>query len=463
MKKFFNIRRLKYGSNSIILTISVIGIVILLNILLTGHNMRYDMTQNKLHTLSDKTKQVLNGLDEEVDIIGFFKDDSQLLPQIAELVKEYKHESDKLKISLIDINANPVKARENGVTDYGTVVIKSGDKSIKIRRNDFYKVDFRTTEYVFAGEERITQGIVDVTTEEQNKAYFIKGHGELSDDSVYWLKNAIEGEGYKVSNLNIAEENGIPKDADLLIIAGPSKDFNTDELWFLNQYSDNGGRLLFFMRQVKDQSSLDGLLSYTRSIGVNVNNDVVIDRERNYFNDPITIIPNYEIHTIVNKLEQAGLNVVMPGSLSIEKNENLKGNVNYEPLLVTSEKSWGETNITAENVDLDENDNKGPVTIAAAITKPSSKKDMKAVVIGNVAIATNELINEQGNLDFVINSVNYLQDKENLISIRAKNRMMEPLTIQGNQGSMLYIVLVGLIPILLLLTGFVIFIRRRRR
>lgn len=461
MKKLFNTRRLKYGSNSLILTISIIGIVILFNIFISGHNVRFDLTKNKLHTLSDKTKQVLDGLEENVEVTGFFKEDSQLLPQIYELLKEYKHETDKLSVSLIDINANPIKAQEYGVTDYGTVVVKSGDKMVQIRRNDFYTIDFTTTESVFAGENKITQAIVDVTSEKQNKAYFVQGHGELSEDSTYWFRNAVKGEGYKVADLNIAQENGIPKDADLLIIAAPQKDFSADELWFLSQYTDNGGRVMFFMRQVENPELMKNVLAYMRSIGVKVNNDIIIDQARNYYNQPLAIIPEYENHTIVSKLRQAGLYVLMPESLSIERSGGADSNIQYESLLVTSEKSWGETDLS--NPTLDENDNKGPLTVAAAITKSGRQKPMKAVVVGNAAIATNELITQQGNLDFIINAINFTQDKENLISIRPKNRTMEPLTIQGNHGSFLYGILVGLIPLAIFATGLIIFARRRRR
>ncbi|WP_202710268.1 GldG family protein [Sporosalibacterium faouarense] len=463
MKKLFNMRRLKYGSNSIILTVSIVGIVILFNILISNYNMRIDMTQNKLHTLSDKTKQVLSNLDNDIEIIGFFTDDSDLLPQINELLKEYKHHSDDLTISLLDINSNPVKARQYDVTDYGTVVVKSGDRIVRIRRNDFYQMDFRTTENVFAGEEKITQAIVDVTTEKQNKAYFLQGHGELSGDSIHWFKSSVEGEGYIVDDLNMAQENGIPEDADLLIIPGPTKDFTSDELWYLTQYTDNGGRIMFLMRRVQDQASINGLLGYMRSLGVQVNNDLVIDPERNYFNDPITIIPEYKTQTIVNKLKQAGLYVILTDAISIEKSENIKDNTLYEPLLETSNKAWGETNLTADDINFDENDHEGPLTVAAAITKNGRQKAMKVVVIGNVAIATNELINEQGNMDFIVNAINFTQDKEELISIRTKNRVMEPLTIQGNQGTFLYVVLVGVIPLIIFAAGLIIFIRRRRR
>ncbi len=466
MKKFFNMRRLKYGSNSLVLIISVIGIVILFNIFVYGYNFRIDMTKNKLYTLSDKTDQVLENLEKEVEIIGFFKEDSALLPDIAELLKEYKNKTNNIKYSLIDMDSNPVKARAYEVTDYDTVVFMSGDKIIKIRRNDFYELDYRTVTKVFAGEEKVTQAILDVTLEKQNKAYLLQGHGELAGDNIHWFESAIKGEGYNLEYLNLAQNNGVPEDADLLIIAGPTKDYSLDELWYLTQYTDNGGRILVLMRQFYNENGIVNLSAYIESLGVKVNNDVIIDPERNYFNDPVTIIPQYKDHSIVRKLHENGLYLLMPGSLSIEKSRFVTENDTFEPLLETSSKAWGETNLSDNDIELDENDNKGPLTVAAAITRPVGllgQKQMKAVVIGNTVIATNELINEQGNIDFLVNAINYIQDKEQLISIRPKNRVMEPLTLQGNQGTLLYMIFVVAIPAAVFITGLIIFIRRRRR
>ncbi|RKD32964.1 GldG family protein [Thermohalobacter berrensis] len=462
MKGLFN-KKLKYGTNSIIITILVIALIVFINVVTFNHNFRIDMTKNKVYSLSDQTINVIKKLEKEVEIIGFFKDDSQLLPQIAELLKEYKHESNKIKYSLMDFDANQVEANKYGVTDYDTVVLKSRDKTIVLNKSDFYKVDFRTNTKVFAGEEALTQGILDVTLIEKNNIYLVEGHGELSGDKLYLFTKAIKGEGYNVASLNIAKEKGIPKDADLLIIPAPITDYSSDELFSLQQYVDKGGRVLILMRTLEDQTNIRKFLMFIEGLGIKVDNNIIIDPERNYFGQAETIIPKYTIHPIVNKLKEKGLALIMPYSLSIEKLDNSNYTGQFYPLLETSNSAWGETNLENSEPKLDERDKKGPLTIAAVTVKPIKNGETKVAVVGNAAIVTNELINKQGNMDFLINTINFLQDKEELISIRPKEHALEPLDLKGNEGKYLFGIFVIGIPVIIFIIGLVVFLRRRNR
>lgn len=454
-------RRLKYGSNSIVLTISIIGIVIILNVLLFNNNARLDMTKNKLNSLSDQTEKVLSDLDKEVKIIGFFKEDSNLLPDIASLLKEYKHETGKITYSLIDLDANPIEARQYGVTEYDTVVVESGDNTIEIPANNFYQVDFRSAQKVFSGEKILTQGIIDATSETQNKVYMIGGHGELSNDKTHWFRKSIKGEGYKLEDLNIAEANGIPEDTDLLVIPGPTKDYTPDEIYHLIQYAEKGGRILLLMQPFEEKEKISNLAMFVSTLGVDLNSNIAIDAQRNAFQDPFSIIPEYKIHPITNELKEAGLAVIMPFSLGLEQSDNIKKG--FVPMLSTSSNSWGETNFKTKEPKFDENDDKGPLTVAAYVEKSGKEKPMKAIVIGNAFIATNEIINLNGNEDLLMNSINYLQDKEDKLSIRPKTRQSEPLTLKGNEGNYLFGILVIGIPAIILIIGMVIFIRRKNR
>lgn len=463
MYKILNKRKIKYGSNSIILTISVIGIIILINLFTFNNSYRIDMTKNKLYSLSEQTIKVISSLDNEVEIIGFFHRDSQLLPEIAELLKEYKHKSNKIKYSLVDLDSNPVRANKYGVTDYDTIVLTSGDKTIQLRRNTFYKTDYRNNTIVFAGEEAITQGIIDVTSERNSKVYFIEGHGEVSGDDVYVFKDSLNKEGYTVEALNIAQKGGIPEDAELLVIISPLKDYNDEELYHLDKYVQRGGRFLFLMDPMKDISNLRRLTMFMSTLGIKLNNDLVVDPERNYFRQLTSIIPRYSLHKIVDQLGQKGLALILPYTMSIDKSESLDKGGSFEELLLTSDKAWGESNIDGKEIKLDEKDKKGPLTVAAVVTKPLQKGETKAVVIGNSSIIKNEIISLQGNLDFLINSINYLLGKENLISIRPKESGIESILINGNQGTYLLIIFTFIIPILIFIMGIIVFLRRKNR
>ncbi|HQD51521.1 MAG TPA: hypothetical protein PLL17_10400, partial [Defluviitaleaceae bacterium] len=64
-------RNIKYSSNSFIFTAAVIGIVIIINLIIRSFHIQWDLTSNKIYTLSEEGINALKKLDQDVSILFF--------------------------------------------------------------------------------------------------------------------------------------------------------------------------------------------------------------------------------------------------------------------------------------------------------------------------------------------------------------------------------------------------------
>ena len=130
-----------------------------------------------------------------------------------------------------------------------------------------------------------------------------------------------------------------------------------------------------------------------------------------------------------------------------------------QPLARTSPDSWGETDrasLQAGQVKPDPQDPKGPLGVAAVATKDKAR----LVVLGTSNLAANQFINLQGNRDFFLNTVSWLAEQEDQISIRPKDARQTPVFLTSQQAQAAFLVPVILVPGLLLTAGIVTVVRR---
>ncbi|SHF37743.1 ABC-type uncharacterized transport system involved in gliding motility, auxiliary component [Caldanaerobius fijiensis DSM 17918] len=456
--------RLKYGSNALLVTAILLAILILVNVILAQKPIKWDMTKTGQYSLSDQTKQVLKNLKTDVTVYAFFKDGSGSKDRVKSLLDEYSTVSKRVKVIFIDPDKDPATAKKYGVTDYDTTVFIAGsganEKRQVVNGYDIFGMSQDPTQSTFNGEQEFTQAIINVTQQKKINAYIIQGHDELNSiDYMLTFKNSLTGEGYYVNDLNMAQSGGIPKDAKLIVIANPKRDFNQQEMNALKDYFNKGGKAIIMMGAENGpltQKSINELLSQW---GVKVQNDVVVDPGRNYFMNALSPVPEYKFHTITNKLDFANFAMVMPSSRSITYPEKSSGDILVEPLLATSDKAWGETNFTKKQATYDNKDIKGPLTLGVAIS--NKKTGMKIVVLGNDLIATDNVIGLEANKDFLMNCANWMADKTSQISIRAKSLGLTQIFLTGNEAKLIFYSTVVVVPLIMWILGGFIWFRRR--
>ena len=231
------------------------------------------------------------------------------------------------------------------------------------------------------------------------------------------------------------------------------------------EFLKNQGRAIFLMDITENE--MPNFESILKSYGVGLNKALVLEGDRNYyFQNPAWIVPKLESHAIITPMRSNKMQVLAVGAQGVEILEEKKRSIEIEPLLVTSEDAWGRTDMSSTSFEKEEGDLDGPFNIAVAVVdkewdeKEAEHKETKLVVVGDA-----ELLNSQfatiGNYDFILNSFNWLQDEQETISIRPKSLTSSYLRINAFQKLVIAGVAVILIPLVILGSGFVMWLRRR--
>lgn len=496
LRELLRSRSLYYGTSSTILTIAVIAIVVLVNVIASNHHIRWDLTANKLFSLSDQTKSILANLDEEVTLHAFVQEGDATGSQLIDLLKEYTYLSDKVKLDIVDPDKRPSVAREYEVRSYNTIVVEAGGQRRTVNSFDFFTYTGAGRQVSFKGEQAVTRAILGVTRGEQGTVYFTTGHGERDITSEFsQVRSYIKGEGYTVKTLNLAEEGQIPEDTAILVIAGPTRDFVPKEAEVVRKYLEQGGRAFILLDPILHSDGLRQLKQLMADWGITINDDFVLDPKRNYFMDALSPIPEYTYHAVTRDLMNQNLGIVLPRTRSLSVKEETKGKVTS--ILSTSDGAWGETSLTLQKVKKDENDIPGPLTVAVAVEREmtdstngelatdkeassegkegSSVEDTedgnegekedrpvtRLVVVGSSSFATNDTITFQGNVDFFINTVNWLAGSEEMLSIRPKTQEFRRVVLSGAEANVIFYTTVFLIPGLFLIGAGAAVWRRR--
>ncbi|WP_322906880.1 GldG family protein [Paenibacillus campi] len=458
-------------TNASVISLAAIGIFIVLTLFLNSlGTFQVDLTQNRQNTLSDQTISTLKAIKQPVEALVFINpQDAQVYTrEVTDLLQEYHKINNKLEVKQYDLLQNPDLARQYGVTE-STVVLKQGDhtKSIQIY-NMFSNPNGQdgssaSTSYQFSGEQKLTSGLLSLTSNKTYKAYLLNGHNEFDVSTLSLLAQQLSEENIKLSELSLAQQGAVPADASVLMIVAPQTDLSDAETKAIRQYMDKGGKLflsLGFNEKAKTAwKNIDSLMS---DYGVVDTHAVAVEPKGQSLYDPLTIVPEYGNNEITNKLAASHLYTIM--SLSIALKQEAKQGLTVTPLLTTSANSYGETNLNGlleSKTERDSNDLAGPFDLGFAVGSSDGKP--KAVILGGSTFMMNQSIQQQGNLDFAVNSINYLIGNDSQVTIRPKmENQYQTATLTLSQARTILITTVILFPLLFVAAGVFLWWRRRR-
>lgn len=456
---FSRTRQARYGANAVLLSLSFIGVVVLLNYLMYRHDTKIDLTANKSFTLSEQTDKVLANLPQDVKITAFYRANNNARQEALNRLETYRDKANgKLSFEMVDPERQPGLTLRYNVTSDGTVVLESGSARKEI---------------LSSSEEQLTSGILAITRTEKPTVYFLTGHNELDPDNadprtgLNSIKQSLEQENYRVAKLSLAATgNKVPDDARVLVVAGPDRALTAPERTAIQEYIDKRQGDVMLLLPPRNQSGLEGLLG---RYGVQIGNNIVIDPGRNIQNDiTVPAFTEYGFHPITQDLNQVV--VFLPLSRTVGLNTP-PANVQGVELMKTTAASWAETNLT-ENalIQKDSADPAGPLSMAVALTvspegtppkEGEQPKQSRIVVVGNAMFAANWFSRVLGNGDFFLNSIAWLSEADDLISIRAKAPEDRSLQLTNSQERLVFYVSIFGMPGLLLLLGVWIWWRRR--
>lgn len=246
-------KNVRLGTYTTATTAVVIALLLVLNLsvrTLPEKYMALDTTSTGVYSISDQTKEIVGGLEQDLPIYYIVQDGSED-ETVLHLLENYKDLSGHIKTEQVDPVENPNFINQYAGSDANTnsLVVVSGERSRYVDYYDIYESEYNysdTEGYVqstsFNGEGALTSAIQYVTSGEVITAYALEGHGESEMDS--GLGTAVEQANMMVNSLNLLTEGEIPSDCDFLIINGPAADLSASEAKILRNYLKNGGRLL---------------------------------------------------------------------------------------------------------------------------------------------------------------------------------------------------------------------------
>ena len=468
--KAFAGRQARYGTLAATSVLVVLGILIAINYIGSRQNKRWDLTVNKQFSLSDQSRNVTAKLDAPLQILVFAQEPE--FQRYQDKLKEYEYASKRVSAEYIDPDKKPAIAKQNQVQQYGTIVFN-------------YKG--RTERVTSDAEQDITNGIIKVVTGQQKKVYFTQGHGEKDTTSSERegyndIATALKGENYTVDKIVLAQTGSVPDDGSVIVVAGPRIDFFPNEIEALKKYLGKAGKLLLELDPPEKPTSppLTNLIALAHDWGIEVADNVVVDVSgmgRLIGTDAsVPVAANYPSHPITQRFNFL---TAFPLARSATP---VMGGVNghiAQTFVETSPKSWAESDVkallTSGQVSLDEakGDKKGPVSIAAAVSAPSTepakpgeaadgpKPETRVVVFGDSDFVATSGLGIQGNRDLFLNTVGWLSQQENLISIRPKSPNDSRITLTATQQTNIMLLSLLIIPAFIFGSGVYSWWRRR--
>lgn len=479
---FFVSRQARYGANVALGIIGVIGIAVFVNAIVAQRfDRRLDLTQNQLYSLSEQTQKILESLNLKIHVTSFL---GQNVPaatrqRAIELLELYQRETEFLTVTHANPQIDIQLVEKYNILRDGTIIFESQERQEKV---------------TILEEQKFTNALLKLVRNEIKKVYFLVGHEEHDIDDFNStgysaVRTELENQSYAAIPLSLLTQPAVPADCEALVIAGPKNALTRQEIGLVSKYLTQNGKLLLLLDPSNPSEDVNkGLVQLMKKWGIDIGNDVVVDRASFVFQLGQTApFPNFEPHDITRSIMRAL--IPFPFTRSVMPKEDRGAALSVKSLAKTASPigvSWGETNRESDGTLTDNDytpgtDTPGPVSIAVAVEAKSEShqpnidlqtedtKDEKSsgsltriVVFGDSDFAANAFFH-QANRDLFLATINWLTLEEDLIAIRPIDLRAQTLRSMLPQDvRLIQITAVFFIPIIVFTAGLAVWWQRRK-
>lgn len=487
-KKFMKSRKAKHGTVAMAITALVIVMVIVLNIIIgllvnRFPDLELDLTSNNSFALQDDTIDYVSHLNNDVTVYILmekdkFESQGTYFVQAQKMLNKMASKSDgKMKIKYVDLTSNPSFTSNYPNVDWQSssanniVLVESGKQYKVLTLTDCFEYDEQTYNYYgtysFTGtkiEQAVVTAILNVTTDDKVVVDMIKGNNEQDYSS---LKSLLENNAYQVNEVSLATGD-FDKDAKVAIMYAPSVDLDEKIVEKLSTWLSNDGkygRSLIYV-PTADMGEMPNLDDFLKEWGMSIDRGYVFETDETALvnaNSPYAFTVSYGDYYKDN-LKNSKIPVVVSESHAVNiTDENtahalLKTTNKAGVLPIDADKSWDYKDAITGN---------GENVAAEGVMTNEDKKSSRVVVFGSYVMFSDTIMqyNSFNNSAYFMNVINTIADKEDVgITIESKSIDNTELGITdvATQNTML-VVFVIVIPIAILVAGFVFWLRRRNR
>lgn len=467
-----------------LLVIVLIAVFIALNAWArTKATAQIDLTESKIYTLSQTSKDQLASLDKEVMIYIYGYDDSN---SYVTFIKQYAEYNDNIKYEIVTTESNYeiINKYDLDSTGYGALVVTSGDRDVTLYPDyEFSSYDYVNGSYVTVDltEESITNAILNVSTDDPTKVYFVTGHGEYDSSYVTGLTESLENLVYECEDLRLISVEEIPADCDILVFLNPSSDIESSEAEVLRAYINNGGNMFvaWFKEISNSANEFPNFQSVLDLYGAGVERGLLYEGDSNsYYYYPYYIMPDVSTSSeITSDIATSGYFPLLLESQRVLTNDVDEENVTVstESLLTTSSSCYNITNIDAINQGLSlDGLEQDSYTVAQKYTRSISISDdedadtidSSLILIGSSTflLDQNGTYNYDANQSLVLNSFASLAGESDLITVQKYSSTSTAFTKTPTTfaDAIVKVIIFG-IPVIIILVGIIIWAVRRRK
>jgi ABC-type uncharacterized transport system involved in gliding motility auxiliary subunit len=449
---------------------------------------RFDLTRLRKHSLSAETRSYLDQLTQPVRVIVTFprKSDNPDLAQawhdVSDLLREYAYATEtrpagRITVEHKDPLLNPAEARQYDLQE-NTVLFLSGERSRVVTFPELYSLKNEQRE-AFLGEQAFTAAILDVSSAEQKKIYFLVGHGEteLNNDTrrgLSELRDNLRARNYALDTLDLARARAIPKDAALIVSVGATNRYDPLEQELLRRHlSEDAGRVMLFIAPGLPSTGLEDLLY---DWGLRADNVRIYDNAPAAQTDSGGLILNgYWPHPITQILIDNNQQLHFGAARSIQPNPEALTDPSrtVARLVGASETAWGERDYTRDSAYTPGADLRGgkqmPLALVSAAERLAAKDNLpfsipvgRLVAFGSADFITNERLSDRANAVLFFSALKWLVNRDTELSVPPRKIDKFQLALSRQELLRLrYSLLFGL-PAAVAVLGLLVYWTRRR-
>ena len=470
LKASFSGRKFRSGAYVTVVSAFAIGIVIIINMIVSQMGIQLDLTSRKLYSLTDETIDLVRNLEEDVTIYMLAATGSED-PDFERIAQEYEKHSKHIRFVHKDPILYPKFASEYTDEEISqNSFIIANEETGRAKYLDYSELvvsefDYNTfrsniTGYDFEG--KVTSAIQYVTNPDLPIMYVVQGHGEKEIGEVF--REAMDRLNIQVEPLEIIKKENVPEDCDILFINSPSSDFQEEEINRIKEYMIAGGNAIITLDyQSVDLTNFKSLMEY---YGVEVTDGFVVEGDNNMHlpNYPHFLVPDVVNHDITDQVFDNKVYVISPVSSGLVISDTTRSSLNIEPLLTTSDMAYAKTNIYAETLSKEEGDLEGPFYVGLLASDTYDGVTSNMAVFSSEMTFDESMIQAYGNGNILSGAIRYMSgDEVTPISIASKSILSDHIYVTQQQAILWGILVILVMPAFILIAGIVVNVKRRKR
>jgi ABC-type uncharacterized transport system involved in gliding motility auxiliary subunit len=462
------------------------------------HYRRADFSLNQFQKLSGQTLNLLKSLPGEVMLTAFLAPEADatgglIQEDVQKLLDEYKYRSGgKVKVELVqpylDFQAAQKLAEKFKLTSNENVIlVQYGDRSRVLKVAEMAEIDpgammtgGAARVKSFQAEEKISSAISGLVQGKPAKVYVTSGSGEYNlnstdrDPAGYSLLSArLASQNVELLPLKLGEQEGVPADADAVMVAGPKFQFSAPAIAALQAYLGKPGRLLLLL----DPGAPTGLEGILAEQGVVVDSDKIFRKVAVLSTAGLTqglneetVGTRFSAHPAIQWIENVGGSLRFGPSRSITIKPVVAASpVKSEMLVETSDRYWAKPwplAVGKKSDFVDGEDRKGPFAVAAVVDgsvpgdKGKESPALRAVVVGSASAFANQNISPL-EVDFMVNSIQWVLGRSESLGISPKTPKDFSVSLDDGQQRVIMLGTLLGIPAMTGILGLLVWWRRR--